>query len=266
MPKRVLYIHGLEGGPDSEKPVELRKMAGEEFELHCPDMSMSKYDLRKSNSVLRNLTRHPLARALVAWLTLGVILAAYRGSYHFAAIVSVTFGLIARQQYPKLQKSCVARSIDGCLAVCRQAIDNFEPDLVIGSSWGGGLTCILLAQGHLKVPVLLLAPALKRMCLASGNDRYNFDATLKKVHAAAEKQKKQPAVRIIHGDRDSVVPLSDSRDLVGPDSEPKRVLLEVVAKGDHGMKKLPAATRRRGWKSTWRPDEDETQWSSAVPL
>ena len=163
---------------------------------------------------------------------LGLCYAWYRGSTHVCAIVLVTAGLTAKAQWPKLRKSCVTRSIDGCLAVVRRTIQECRPDLVIGSSWGGGLTCLLIARGEIQGPVLLLAPALKRMCIASGNERYNFDAIRLAVHrnvAATEGQE----VRIVHGNRDGIVPLQDSRELADGQSQ---IQLDVVEKGDHGMK------------------------------
>ena len=48
-----------------------------------------------------------------------------------------------------------------CLEQQREAVLNFQPDLVVGSSFGGALALILAHQKVIQVPILLLAQAYK---------------------------------------------------------------------------------------------------------
>lgn len=95
-----------------------------------------------------------------------------------------------------------------CLAQQTAAIAAFAPDVVVGSSFGGALAVVLLAQGAWTGPTLLLAQASAR-----------FDPTLR-----------LPAdvpVLLVHGTRDDVVDIEGSRRLARTGTPARVRLLEV---------------------------------------
>lgn len=77
------------------------------------------------------------------------------------------------------------------LAQAQAAVDEHNPDVVIGSSFGGGLATQLRWEG----PLVLLAPALARFGVTS----------------LPPNQK----IAIIHGTMDDVIPIQDSMEAAG---------------------------------------------------
>lgn len=49
------------------------------------------------------------------------------------------------------------------MAIISEQIRDFQPDIVVGSSYGAGLTCLLIQLGQWSGPTLLLSCALGRM-------------------------------------------------------------------------------------------------------
>ncbi len=106
------------------------------------------------------------------------------------------------------------RMVDDALAVARAAIAEHQPELLVGSSFGGAITVRLLREGAFRGPVVLIAPAAHKI---TGDDALP-DGT---------------RAVILHGDLDDVVPYADSVALAktgGPSVE-----LRTVAGGDHRL-------------------------------
>ncbi len=81
-----------------------------------------------------------------------------------------------------------------CLAQQAEAVRDFHPDVVVGSSFGGALAVLLLEGGVWRGPTLLLAQAIFR------------------VRDEAALPDGAP-VLLVHGTRDDVVPIEGSRRL-----------------------------------------------------
>jgi alpha/beta superfamily hydrolase len=92
----------------------------------------------------------------------------------------------------------------------------YKPDLLVGSSFGGGIAARLLKEGLYKGPAILLAPAAKKL--------FGIESL------------GQNDVTIIHGARDDVVPLEDSYRLLTRSSAPWRFGL-IVVQDDHRLGK-----------------------------
>lgn len=102
------------------------------------------------------------------------------------------------------------------LAQAREAIGQFAPDLVIGSSYGGALLLALLNEGAWKGPVVMIAQAGVRLGIAS---------SLPEGTRAV----------LLHGTSDTVVPIDGSRMLAqtgGPGVE-----LWEIEEGDHRLER-----------------------------
>ena len=114
---------------------------------------------------------------------------------------------------PRLDTSTFPAAVEGG----RNALLELEPDVVIGSSFGGAVAVRLLNEGAWAGPTVLIAPA---------QGRVGSDAAL-------------PAdarVIILHGDADDIVPIAHSRALVegaGPGVE-----LREIAGGDHRLNRI----------------------------
>ncbi len=102
-------------------------------------------------------------RALITWL-----------DGHHAAVLNVPASVIATPRASALE-----------------AITQSRPDVVIGSSFGGGLAMLLQQQGLWKGPMVLLAPAGSKLFA---------------VHSLTT----TAPVAILHGRQDDVVPAADS--------------------------------------------------------
>ena len=83
---------------------------------------------------------------------------------------------------------------EGCARQQAEQIERFGPDLLIGSSFGGAVAVALLARGCWKGPTLLLAPAA-----------FRYDPSARLPPGVP--------VTIIHGLRDTVIDIGDSRKL-----------------------------------------------------
>jgi hypothetical protein len=86
------------------------------------------------------------------------------------------------------------RDFEGCCAIQARAIRDFEPDVVVGSSFGGAVVLRLLGDGLWRGPSVLLAQAGRHF-------------------GVAEILPDDTAVTIVHGTRDDVVDIAGSRAL-----------------------------------------------------
>lgn len=88
----------------------------------------------------------------------------------------------------------ILASLEAPLAQARAAIAEHQPEVLIGSSFGGALAVALLADGSWAGPTLLLAPAARPML---GDVRLPAGAT----------------VVVLHGRHDDVIPVEQGRAL-----------------------------------------------------
>lgn len=110
----------------------------------------------------------------------------------------------------------------GCLQQQKEAIRSFQPDVVVGSSFGGAVLVELLRQGAWTGPTLLLAQAALK---------FNPEARL--VEGVR--------VLLVHGSSDDVVPPEHSRRLAETGDAELVELLEV--EDDHRLTELVASDR-----------------------
>jgi predicted esterase len=106
---------------------------------------------------------------------------------------------------------------ESCVRVHAETLARFEPDLLIGSSFGGAVAVALLMRGAWRGPTLLLAQAAAH---------YVPDARLPE----------QVPVTLVHGHGDDVVPIASSRALAATGTAGKVQLIEV--NDDHPLSGL----------------------------
>jgi predicted esterase len=97
-----------------------------------------------------------------------------------------------------------------CIEVQTTAIASFAPDVVVGSSFGGGVAVALLIAGAWRGPTVLLAHAARKMRVGG------------EPHIPAG----TPVV-LVHGTRDDIIPVEDSRLLAATGSPELVRLIEV---------------------------------------
>tara|TARA_B100001287_G_scaffold85090_1_gene71074 strand:- start:428 stop:940 length:513 start_codon:yes stop_codon:yes gene_type:complete len=107
------------------------------------------------------------------------------------------FGAVAPQMPATLKrllkdkKECISE----CLQIAIDAVNKHQPELIIGSSFGGGITMGLLQGGHYKGDAILLAPA---------GVKYGLSPLLPT----------ESKIVIIHDQTDEIVPFEDSLKIV----------------------------------------------------
>lgn len=192
---RVLYMHGLESGPQGRKARDLGKV----FDVYAPDMHVSMSDFSKGNSIARNILRTSALRFYFLG-TAGLVAAVVTGAISWAwttLLVAVTVAglLTATVAF----RQALDLSLMGCIAIQQDAIKTFKPDMIVGSSWGGAVASMLLHQGALQgLPVLLLAPAGGKFMRYAGRTKQWLAAIAKPLPS-------DQRVWILHGDGDDIV-------------------------------------------------------------
>lgn len=77
-------------------------------------------------------------------------------------VVTVTCGVLRL-----LIAGIVWFSIRDTLRIASDRIEQLNPDVLVGFSWGGGIACWLLAERRWTGPTVLLAPTLHKICAAA---------------------------------------------------------------------------------------------------
>jgi alpha/beta superfamily hydrolase len=114
------------------------------------------------------------------------------------------------------------RNFAGCVALHARIVEEFRPEVLVGSSFGGAVAVALLAAGKWHGPTLLLAPAHRHF-------------------GVEESLPPGVAVIIAHGTRDDVVDIEGSRGLAHSSSAEWAELLEVD--DDHRLESLVTSGR-----------------------
>lgn len=211
---KVQFIHGLESGPLGAKVQHLRR-AG--FVVLAPDMQMSVRRLDRENSVVRNLLRLPEPRLAVAMGALGAGLLWSRGAglvpeesamktrrmLPWAMLAGA--GVLAGARHKAWARQALSRSFERCVALQARQIEAHDPDILVGSSWGGAVTMELVRRGIWRgKPVILLAPAYRRVGERIG--WADLDVREEELRLIAARQ----PISLIHDPLDDTVPHEDS--------------------------------------------------------
>ncbi len=157
-----------------------------------PDQHMSVWDVRRRNSMIRSYVRR-----LPRWPSRG---------------------------------QAARDSLEACVQIQRHALD--APDVVVGSSWGGLVTSVMLVEGIWTGPTVLLCPALRVMerrlpVLRSGPR--SADTLIARLAALPQAQRAQ--ICLVHGTADRTVPFADSEEIAGRTG----IRLEPIDGGSHGL-------------------------------
>ncbi|MCH7600288.1 MAG: hypothetical protein IH973_11080 [Myxococcales bacterium] len=112
------------------------------------------------------------------------------------------------EQFETLTPAMQTDNFEGCVAQQQQALEEFRPDVIVGSSFGGAVAVALLQRGFWHGPTLLLAQAALRKDLAC-------------------ELPEDVRIWLVHGTRDEIVDPEDSRRLARCGSPALVRLIEV---------------------------------------
>ena len=232
---KILYIHGLESGPVGSKTIALG--ANPKFHVDAVDMHMSRYDLRKKHSVIRNLIRQqalPLFGCSVA------AMAAFKGVYPQLLLPGIALYFGAAYYFKdKLLSNALQQSMEQCVDVQRGAINKYKPDLLIGSSWGGGVAMELLTRELWIGPTILLCPYYVgyRKYVHFKQSNMSLDEFYENVLELKLKNDKKHL--IVHGSIDEVISIDDSKMI--QEINPNSFDLKVIPNDNHRLSGLTTA-------------------------
>lgn len=203
--KYIIFLHGLESGPQGSKVRYLRKKY--KYTI-VPDMEMSLWRINQKNSVINSV---------------------------FEELWNQPVNIF---NWYDLTYNSVQRSLDRCHNVARKAVQEMSPTFpashryLIGSSWGGAVALSILSANMWSGNLILLAPAYKRVLLYCGWSEEKILAHYLELKYIFIQSKVN--ILVIHGDKDDVVPLSDSQQFC----EVVRAKLIIAPDDDHPLNKF----------------------------
>eukprot|EP01104_Vermistella_antarctica_P006666 TRINITY_DN17373_c0_g1_i2.p1 TRINITY_DN17373_c0_g1~~TRINITY_DN17373_c0_g1_i2.p1 ORF type:complete len:248 (-),score=50.03 TRINITY_DN17373_c0_g1_i2:151-894(-) len=189
--KRVLFMHGLETGSRGGYKVQILKRHFQH--VMCPAMNTKiAIQVTKVMCVFSLLSIFVLVGGAMvkAQVPFFVVLASWPVSFVGAFVFWKKVAL------PFVLSMMVMHSIN----VQRKAMEEFDPDIVVASSWGGCIAVECLTRGIWTGPTLLLAPASG---LVGRKRRLTSQPSLPEG----------VFVDIVQGLKDATVPMRDSVDL-----------------------------------------------------
>ena len=181
------------------------------------------------------------ARAIGEWATLNVP-NQHMSLYHPLRTNSMLRWWLRQLPGVPVRSKAMLDALDACVQIQRAALD--KPDVLVGSSWGGLVTCVMLAEGLWRGPTVLLCPATRVMERRLPGLRTGPRSADVLVQAIADlPQSVRDQICIVHGTADDVVPIEDSRML----SAQAGLRLEEVTGGSHGLSGLVPDGRLRSF-------------------
>eukprot|EP01060_Flectonema_neradi_P011068 TRINITY_DN18130_c2_g1_i1.p1 TRINITY_DN18130_c2_g1~~TRINITY_DN18130_c2_g1_i1.p1 ORF type:complete len:237 (+),score=27.87 TRINITY_DN18130_c2_g1_i1:141-851(+) len=218
---KILYIHGLESGPQGHKVTELRKYYGEDKVIVEP-MNVSLTGLTLRNGILRRLLSVAASKLMLG--AAAVAAAAYGKGWWWGGSVAVIVLLYFIINRKKLLAQSLQLSFQSCLTIQSKAIQKHQPDVVIASSFGGAVAVELLQKGEYRGPCIVLCPA-HRLLMRLMNVDYTTPAISSRL-------------LVIHGSEDKVIPHRHSIEL---NNANEHTTLHTIQGGSHGLGKYVAS-------------------------
>jgi len=213
-PLYVQYVHGLDSGINGRKVQMLKKKRKglRPMVVVAPDMQglIRSARLRGSLCVLAMACQG----CMHVYYLLGTELSVFAGSKKSMAVLLLGVAIFLAASF--LATVYTTRNLlQNCVDLHLQAMRLQKPDLLIGSSFGGAVVARLVTLGHYRGPILLLAPA-----------QFRLD-WLTWLGQKASASFPSP-VLVVHGSKDTIVPVADSERLVAMHSQTTQVELLIV--------------------------------------
>ena len=298
LPIKVLYMHGLESTAWGAKSDRLKHVVAEVEAVQMPVKHL------RALSGPNPHVKAALACALVGVLAIagGLLLLLHSDEVWEAglnwrqqlAVVLLFAGGLSLAATLLFVQWALQFLVEACYAVQRAALRRFKPDVVMGSSFGGGMAQLLLARGEWAGPTVLLAPAGEQVasyydllasimtCWVCGCGRRCRGhseqgdchpmlhlppevppaAQLPSGGAESSAGGASPGVPvlIVHSPVDTVVPFRDSLEWVAGRPDWMQCQVLPVPQDGHDLRKVALKVNMRKWLQgvwqAWRADEE----------
>lgn len=213
--KTVLFIHGLESGPQGNKP---RALAEAGYNVVSEQMPCGR----------RHLFRDPwvVGASLAAATTVSVI------AFSRGIRSAIKASALLATSTPWAYRAIVRRAFRRSVAVQKNCLQQHKIDVVVGSSFGGAVALELLHSGLWSGPTVLLCPAHQLVANRA------HEPIPKGLAALANSSN----ILVIHGQNDEIVPIDHSRALV---ERSNAKLIEV--QDDHRLSANATAANLAQW-------------------
>eukprot|EP01063_Lacrimia_lanifica_P028726 TRINITY_DN4248_c0_g1_i1.p4 TRINITY_DN4248_c0_g1~~TRINITY_DN4248_c0_g1_i1.p4 ORF type:complete len:240 (+),score=61.81 TRINITY_DN4248_c0_g1_i1:1197-1916(+) len=195
--KSVLYLHGFQEDEVSPKPAHLRAVvegAGHAFHFVPLGMYLTRWHSPIRYGLSSGVGLCCLLAGAAAWTLLGP----WWGVGLYAASMFVLKNSVIR--------TGVSRSYEETYAIAAAAVEEHQPDVIAGFSWGGALALELKNRRGDTRPLLLMAPAyhlLQRL----------RDPLVEPRPPTCGKNAPHGAAVFIHSDDDPLVPMAETEAL-----------------------------------------------------
>lgn len=212
---------------------------------------MSLLSIRRRHSLVRSALRQWEVRVAICLLAAASFAAGYFGQASIAIAAVAAAVILLALQWRRVASRAVGATLRASVDSQREALVQQAPAVVVGSSFGGAVAALLLAEGHWTGPTLLLAPALKQLTqhvLDRTHGALPYAAALQALSAFGASCP-TPRVLIVHAAGDSVVPFADSKDLAGLSGLVAELQREEG--DDHGLRRFskPAVIDEWIWRT-----------------
>lgn len=230
-PVRVLYVHGIESGPQNCKVHILRAQG---FDVRCEDMFTGKFQLFQKNSIVRHLLRLPETKVSLSavFLSMSSMYLEKTSSKQpslgrFCLLASCLFIAFRIKNWIK---SALTNSMERCVEIQQQALLTHRPSLIIASSWGGVIAAELILRQSWGGPTCFLAPAIFKV--------YEMCQSLVFAQEKAKQLREISSsipMSVFHDRKDAQIPFHDSERLCqGSDSSTSAVTFTLHEMPDNG--------------------------------
>jgi len=217
---RVVFLHGLESKATTAYDTAFGAP------VHGPCLHIGRIAPLKRASILRSFFElpHVIGAGLVSACSC-LAVATRRLPRGHGALGAVAPLVSVAANYEGLKGDAVERSLEKCVAIASRALHDEQPSVLAGMSWGGAVVHLMVHRGLFAGPIVLLAPAAGQ--LASHLRR---DSAMRRVLQTPLPSGTRGVV--VHGDNDTIVPLSDSTHLL---TQAPLMVLRVVPGDDHSL-------------------------------
>jgi predicted alpha/beta hydrolase family esterase len=250
MSGKILFLHGLEAGLHGTKSRYLKKI----FKNDCitPDLQISKFKIWLKNSFIRNILKNKrflfiLISIILTCLTIANLTKLYSLGL-FIGIISFIILIIFNKKY--LISEAVKLSMDNNIKIAEDEIKKHNPEIIIGSSWGGALLVNLIKRGIWKGNSLIIAPAfytINKVIYGNNSENNIFDFNFSKIKI--NDFDTNAKIIVYHSKEDEVISYKESLKLcekinpnLNSNEENENFFnnfeLKLYEKGDHSMDEL----------------------------
>eukprot|EP01084_Bolivina_argentea_P082204 148847_1 len=231
---KILYIHGFESGPDGIKATALRK----HFTVYGEQQKVGAFKFNK-NSILMNIIKQQFLHICGI---IGSIVGCYYyfnkqsnpNKYAYTSLVGILCLSTLFIQTKSILSKALKSTFESAIEIQKQAIIKYNPDLIIGSSFGGAVTIELIRRQKWNKPTILLAPGYTKVMSYIHYNVSDISNALYLMKLNTYSNNKN--ILIIHGDKDTAIELKDSQKIQNINKD--IMDLQIIPNEDHNLHQI----------------------------